>query len=234
MDFQANGGCPENFKMDKAPRTWVRAGLPLADGTRRGLTVTGILRDITRHPIQRLGRQWNWKSALLSSILRAGIFFVVNLRAGFSAAVGAMLAELALRAVLSGYCGALTQAFRHATPRWAATVAVMILLPLANHTLEFLLHWLRGTPELLASIVASLSFTAISSAFNLYVMQRGALIVGGESRSLRHDLASLPLLAIGFCRDIAVNPWKQACSMAFLISERVRPDAARQNSWDQK
>jgi hypothetical protein len=165
-------------------------------------TIGAVLREVLRHPVRRVGRRWNWKSALLSSLLRAGIFFFVNLRAGWRAALGAMLAEFALRAVLSGYCGALTQAFRRATPRWAATLTVMILLPLANHTLELLLHWLRHTPELKASIIASVSFTAISSAFNLYAMRRGALIVGQERQPLRRDLVQLPGLLAGFFRAI--------------------------------
>jgi hypothetical protein len=147
-------------------------------------------------------REWNWKSAVLSSILRASIFFVVNLRAGLTAALGAMLAELAFRAVWSGVCGGLTQAFRRATPRWAATLTVMGLLPIVNHALEFLIHWLRGTPELKLSILISMAFTAVSSAFNLYAMRQGALIVGEGRQSLWHDLRQLPLLLARFLLEI--------------------------------
>jgi len=38
-----------------------------------------------------------------------------------------------------------------------------VLLPLSSHSLEFLVHWLRHTPHLKASIISSMSFTAIST-----------------------------------------------------------------------
>ena len=164
----------------------------------QNVPVLEVLKDIVLHPIDQLVRQWNWKSAVLSSILRALIFFFVNLRAGWKAALGAMLAEFLFRSVISGLCGALTESFRHAAPRWAATLTVMALLPFANHTFEFLLHWLRHTPELKASILTSMIFTAVSSAFNLYAMREGALIVGSNSGSLLSDLKRIPQLLIGF------------------------------------
>jgi hypothetical protein len=71
----------------------------------------------------------------------------------------------------------------------------MVVLPLANHSLEFLVHWLRGTPKLAASITASVIFTALSTSFNLYAMRHGVLTVGVKSKSLREDLGRLlPLL----------------------------------------
>jgi hypothetical protein len=147
----------------------------------------GLLRDPTRHLIGR----WNWKAAVLSSLLRAAIFFFTNLVAGWHAAIGALLAELALRAATSGFYGAITEAFSEARPVWAAMAAAMVVLPLANHSLEFLVHWLRGTPKLGLSIAASVVFTALSTSFNLYAMRHGVLTVGDRSKSLREDLASL-------------------------------------------
>jgi hypothetical protein len=69
--------------------------------------------------------------------------------------------------------------------------AAMVILPLVNHSLEFLVHWLRGTPKLGLSISASVLFTICSTAFNVYAMRHGVLTVGGKSKSLREDLASL-------------------------------------------
>jgi hypothetical protein len=142
--------------------------------------------------------RWNWKSALLSSVLRASIFFLANLPAGWRAALGAMLAELALRSVTSGFFGAITEAFSAARPAWQATAVTSAGLPLLSHTVEFLVHWLRRTPQLRTSIVASLAFTSISTAFNLYAMRRGILTVGGGSKSLRHDLLRIPVLLLSF------------------------------------
>jgi hypothetical protein len=134
----------------------------------------------------------------MSSLLRAGIFFLTNLAAGWHAAVAAMFAEVALRSVTSGFYGAITEAFAGAQPAWQAIAAAMVLLPLMAHSLEFLVHWLRHTPELKFSIGTSVAFTAISTAFNLYAMQRGVLIVGHGSRPLHEDLIRVPGLIVQF------------------------------------
>jgi hypothetical protein len=158
-------------------------------------TVGAALFKLIRHPIRHLLRRWNWKSALLSSILRASIFFCTNLVAGWHAAMAAMLAELMLRGITSGFYGAVTEALSEARPAWSAMVSAMVVLPILNHSLEFLVHWLRGTPKLGLSITTSVFFTAFSTAFNLYIMRHGVLTVGGGSGPLRQDLARIfPLL----------------------------------------
>src|SRR5580704_18013397 len=73
---------------------------PVETGSR---TVAAVLGDLLRHPGRNLLSKWNWKSAVLSSVLRAAIFFSTNLVAGWHAALGAMGAELALRSVTSGF-----------------------------------------------------------------------------------------------------------------------------------
>jgi len=158
-------------------------------------TVGGVLKGFFLHPVQTLIHRWNWKSAVLSSLLRAAIFFFTNLSAGWHAAVGALLAELALRAATSGFYGAITEAFSEAQPMWAAMAAATVVLPVVNHSLEFLVHWLRGTPKLALSISSSVIFTMLSTSFNVYAMSHGALTVGRNSKSLREDLRRiLPLL----------------------------------------
>lgn len=164
----------------------------------RGLTPGEVVRLLARHPWRYVGRRWNYKSAVMSSLVRAQIFLLVNLSAGLEAAVAAMLAEFVFRFITAGLYGALTQAFRHVEPARAATVTVMVLLPLVGHSLELGVHWWRGTPELAASITASVAFTALSTAFNLFAMRRGALIIGEGSRSLWHDLARMPALIAAF------------------------------------
>jgi hypothetical protein len=153
---------------------------------------------LLREPVKYLFHRWNWKSAVLSSILRASLFFATNLSAGLPAALAAMQTELVFRGVTSGFYGALTEAFREAEPAWEAAVTVMVLLPLANHSIELLVHWMRGTQKLLPSILASIILTAFSTLFNLYVMRRGALIVGSGRGSLGTDLLRLPRLALDF------------------------------------
>ena len=162
------------------------------------VTVRDAFLRLLREPVKYLLLRWNWKSAVLSSLLRASLFFATNLSAGLPAAFAAMKTELVFRGITSGFYGALTQAFREAEPPWAAAITVMVLLPVVNHSLEFFVHWMRGTQNLYSSIFASVILTAFSTLFNFYVMRRGALIVGRGRHSLAKDLSRLPRLALDF------------------------------------
>jgi hypothetical protein len=161
-------------------------------------TVGEALMRVFRDPVGELIRKWNWKSALTSALFRAPIFFFVNLPAGFKPAAGAFLTELILRSVTSGYYGSLTESIREAEPAWFAGLTAAVLMPLVNHSIELLVHWLRGTPKLAHSILASVCFTAFSTLFNLYVMRHGALIVGENRRPFAEDMRRMPRLVVGF------------------------------------
>lgn len=150
-----------------------------------------MLRSIFTDPTFLL-RQWNWKSAIFSSLCRSAVFFLTTLPFGLRAASGAMFAEFLYRAFSAGFYGGLTQSFRRIEPRRIATLVAMIGIPAFSHTIEFLMHWLRGTPNLAVSISASFLFTIISTAFNLHAMRRGVLVVGQEGRSLLSDMRALP------------------------------------------
>ena len=158
------------------------------------MTVGAVLRQILKHPAEYLIRRWNWKLALFSPVLRALIFFFANLTAGWRAASAAALVELLYRGPTAGVYGALTQAFRRADPPWAAGLTVMLLLPLLSHSMETIVHFLRGTPKLGTSICASICFTALSTLFNLYAMRRGVLVTGGEDEgTFFADLRRIPI-----------------------------------------
>jgi hypothetical protein len=163
-----------------------------------GVSVGEVLLRFVREPGKYLVARWNWKSAVMSSLFRAGIFFFVNLTAGWRAALAAMGTELVYRGLTSGFYGALTEGFSDAEPAWVGALAAMVALPLAGHSLEFLVHWLRGTQKLVPSITASVIFTALSTLFNLYAMRRGALIVGKGRGSLLDDLKRMPRLVLDF------------------------------------
>lgn len=166
-------------------------------------TVAGVLVWVVRHPWAAIGRRWNYKAAILSALVRGALFFAVNARAGADAAAAALLTEAVFRLGASGFYGALTQAFRCAQPKWAATAAVLVLLPVVSHSLELVVHWWRGTPELIASIVASVALTTVSTAFNLFAMRRGILVVGATARTLLDDLRAMPRLIVLFVTSFA-------------------------------
>ena len=205
------------------------------------MTVSDVFCKLVESPRQLLLERWNWKSAVFSSVIRAAIFFFCNLTAGRSAAFGAMLAEFSYRLLTAGFCGALTQAFRKARPVWAANIAVMIVLPFATHSLELCVHVLRGTPRLLTSLVTSVCFTIVSSLFNLYAMQRGALIVGEGSSSVVEDLRRVPALIGGFlaCGPLALHrrlTWRQqpvrALSSMLVAAVALAPASQRTQAAD--
>jgi hypothetical protein len=149
-------------------------------------------------PLAWFTRLWNWKSALLSSLFRALIFFFANWKAGSGAAIAAMLAEFLYRALTAGFYGTITQRLRRIEPPWRGALTASVLLPALGHSLEWLLHRLRGTPNLRASITASVVFTLVSSLFHLFAMRRGHFIVGEGSRPLLEDLRQVPLLIRDF------------------------------------
>lgn len=180
-------------------------GTPLSPGA----TLLQLLRD----PVPTLIHQWNWKSAIFSSLCRAAVFFFANLSSGLDAATSALITEFLYRSVSAGFYGALTQAFRKSEPRWAATLVVLVGVPGVSHAIEFCLHWLRGTPNLRTSIIASLILTLVSTSFNLHAMRQGVLVVGDGGQSLEADMRSLPatiwsfiLSGFGFGRIPARSP----------------------------
>ncbi|MGE0447920.1 MAG: hypothetical protein AB7P99_22045 [Vicinamibacterales bacterium] len=171
--------------------------------TEEPTTVAGALRWVVADPWNALARRWNYKSAILSATLRAGVFFAANLPSGAEAATLAMAVEFVFRFSTAGFYGALTQAFRRVEPALHGTLAAMILLPGVAHSLEAVVHLAAGTPRLRDSMAASLMLTALSTSFNLFAMRRGAFVVGHGSQSLLRDVFALPALGVAFIAAVA-------------------------------
>ena len=167
-----------------------------------GMTAPPDVRDVVRHlaahPVERLIRRWNWKAALLSAVLRGAIFFTTTMPEGLRVAGAALARDMVFRVPLGGLYGAIGQAFREAHPPWASYLVVMVIVPAIAHVAEFLVHWVGGTPRLGTAITASIAFSAFSALFNLFLMRRGALLVGGAGDGLGTDLRRLPGLLAEF------------------------------------
>lgn len=157
-----------------------------------GISVRELLWLLARHPWRHIVQRWNYKSAITSSLFRGALFFSTNLTAGLAAATGALSTEFWFRFITAGCYGALTQAFRRVEPERMGQLGAMIVLPLVGHSLELLVHWLRGTPNLTTSVGVSVLFTIFGTSFNLFAMRRGALIVGEGSSSLLDDFKRIP------------------------------------------
>lgn len=173
-------------------------------------SVAGVLRDLRDRPYEYLIRRWHWKASLFSSLIRGSIFFAANASAGFAAASGAAQAEFLYRLIASGFYGSLTQAFRRAHPAWLANLTAVILLPILQHSVELTIHWLRGTPNLNASMGSSILFTIFSTLFNLYSMRRGSLVVGQGAQPIWRDIRNFPHLLWGFLSSGPREIWRAA------------------------
>jgi len=167
---------------------------PTQHTTTLSLALMGFFRD----PRNTLLRRWNWKSAVMSSLVRGAIFFSINVTHSFEAGVSAFITELVFRGSISGFYGAITQNLSYVRPIWKSALGALVLLPFANHVLEFIVHWSRGTEKLWESIIASVCFTALSSLYHVFIMRRGVMIVGDGSQSLLRDLAIAPKYAVLF------------------------------------
>jgi hypothetical protein len=161
-------------------------------------SLAGLLRWACAHPFELLVLRWNWKSALFSAFFRGTIYVTVNWKAGWHAAVGAMLAEMIWRTLTSGGWGAITQQLSRVRPLSQALLGTMLVMPAIGHAIELTIHASRGTPFLARSILVSILFTQIAELFSLYVMRNGAMIVGVGSRSFADDLRRVPGLIVGF------------------------------------
>jgi hypothetical protein len=156
-----------------------------------------VLLTQIRHPT-RLFFLWNWKSALLSILLRGPIFFAAAIQRGWQATSSALIIETVFCTVTAGFYGAIMQDLRNAEPEWLTVLFLTVVFPVIFQTLEFILHKFYGTPHLRLAEIASVIVSAFSSLFNWYAMRRGALLVAGEGRSFGSDLIRLPRLFFGF------------------------------------
>ena len=141
---------------------------------------------------------WNWKSALLSIVLRGPIFLIAGLRHGWQAAVAALLTETIFCAGSAGFSGAVVQTLKDAQPQWLTGVFLIFVMPMIFQVLEYLLHWFMRTPHLRVAAIVSLVVSAVAALFNWYAMRRGTLLVGGEGGGFGSDLLRLPRLLFAF------------------------------------
>lgn len=172
-------------------------------------TISEALRNVWGDPAQFI-KNWNYKGAVLSGVVRAPIFLFTYLagRESLKVAIGAASLQFLFRFAFAGVGGTLIQGFRKVEPAWKALAAIMLILPFISHIFEFIIQFLfayfTGTQDHTdEAILRSITFSIISALFTLFAMRRNVMIVGDEeSKSLLHDVARLPVLAFEFCAFI--------------------------------
>lgn len=183
------------------------------------ITVGDVFRNLFQHPLQILTR-WNWKAALLGAVFRAAFYFGIYKasKESWIVTITAMLVELVFRFFVGGISGALIQSFRKATPTWLATMIITITLPLFSHTVEFVSHYAQENlmPTVFVAsenkgrkiaFAVSVLISALSAIFNIFIMQRGVLLVGAgkETQSLWSDVKSFPHLVVEFMSILPIK-----------------------------
>lgn len=161
-------------------------------------TVGKALLQLFRNPFYYFVRHWNWKSALFAAINRGTIFFVATMKRGRMEISIAVLVEIIFSCATAGIYAAFTQAMRFAQPAWLAACIVALGIPSALYGVDYLAHVYTGMHHVRPAVTFATGLSVVSTLFNLFIMRRGAMIVGEESQPLWRDLIRIPLLIVQF------------------------------------
>jgi hypothetical protein len=154
------------------------------------------LLDIVSRPVTNLLAAWNWKTAAISVLIRAVLFFTTNLRSGRSSALRASLVEAGFAIFAAGSLGSVIQRVRHAQPVWATGLTVWLGVPVVLLTIQSTVHHAFGTPHMKTGLIVSFVMAAFGSGFNWYAQRRGVLVTGADSQG--GDLQAMPGVLAGF------------------------------------
>ena len=145
-----------------------------------------------KHPFVLL-REWNWKAATFSAMIRGLIFFATNKHSSHAMAWRAMVVEVVYATVAAGTAGAVTQRLRYAHPVRQTAIVLLLVVPLTMLVAQAVVHQLAGTPRIGAGLFLSFCFASFATGFNWIAMQHG-IFVAGSGRTFLQDLAALPTL----------------------------------------
>jgi len=154
------------------------------------------LLDIVKRPVTNLLAAWNWKTAAISVVIRATLFFTTNLRSGRGSALRASLVEAAFAIFAAGLLGSVIQRLRDAKPVWATGLTVWLGVPMVLLSIQSAVHHAFGTPHMKTGLIVSFGMAALGSGFNWYAQKRGVLVTGMGAKS--GDLKELPGVIGGF------------------------------------
>jgi len=156
----------------------------------RDESLGGALLDIVRRPATNLVAAWNWKTAAVSVVIRAALFFTTNLRSGRGSALRASLVEAGFAIFAAGLLGSVIQRLRHAQPVWATALTVWLGVPVVLLTIQSAVHHAFGTPHMKTGLIVSFVMAAFGSGFNWYAQLRGVLVTGEGAQG--GDLKAMP------------------------------------------
>jgi hypothetical protein len=161
-------------------------------------TVGKALLQVLSKPFYYFIQHWNWKSALFGAINRGTIFFIATMKRGHVEMSIAVLVEIAFTCATAGIYAAFTQAMRFAEPEWLAAGVVALVIPGALYGVDYFAHVWTGMHNVRPAVGFATGLSVVSTLFNLFIMRRGALVVGEGSQPLWRDLIRIPGLIVQF------------------------------------
>lgn len=164
--------------------------MPSSPIPNRNESLGAALLDIVRRPVTNLVTAWNWKTAAVSVVIRAALFFTTNLRSGRGSALRASLVEAGFAIFAAGLLGSVIQRLRHAQPVWATALTVWLGVPMVLLTIQSTVHHAFGTPHMKTGLIVSFVMAAFGSGFNWYAQLRGVLVTGEGAQG--GDLRAMP------------------------------------------
>lgn len=135
-----------------------------------------VRRGAPRTPLAFVFAAWNWKTASVSALLRAGLFFATNRRAGQATALRSALVEGVFAIFAAGLLGAATERLRAAERPVRTGLLVWLGLPTLAVAAQALVHHLAGTPHLRTGLVVSFAFASVASGCTWLLQRRGFLL----------------------------------------------------------
>jgi len=141
---------------------------------------------------------WNWKSALITAICRAGACMAALWHSPLHAREHFGVVEAAYVLLTAGIFSAWQQQALDVKPRRLAWAIVVLAIPLGSLATDSALHLRLDRGNMRALGVGALIVTVISAMFHWHVMRNGALLVGDDSRSFTDDMKRMPRLIATF------------------------------------
>lgn len=141
---------------------------------------------------------WNWKSAILSALIRSFGYLIATRKHGMHTGFHAVAIEIFYVALTAGIYSALQQGALNIRPRWLSSSLIVVGVPVLSQSVELAVHLAMRTPNLRAATLGIMAFGFLSAMFHLHVMRNGAMLVGGKSRPFSEDLKRMPSLVAGF------------------------------------
>ena len=161
-------------------------------------TLQCVFSRFIENPVAFPFTHWNWKSALMSGLIRGTLYLVAASRGTLHQGLQAAAVELLYIVATAGFFAAIQQEMLDTEPRWLANLVIVLAVPLGSQTTDYLVHSIAGTPNLKIATVSTLVFSLFSASFHLHVMQNGAMLVGKHGRSFASDMKQMPRLVATF------------------------------------